>query len=198
MKCNLTGQGIGVMLILRGPGGFFGGKVIDSLVSHLDIFPTVCDLAEIPCPDWLQGVSLMPVVRGEAKEVREAIYAEINYHAAYEPMRSVRTKRWSYIRRFADDPHPVLPNCDDSLSKSLWIEFGWREIPPAREALYDLIFDPNEMNNLIEHPRYLRAAKEMRERLQDWMISTQDPLLQGPVPAPPGAVLDDPNAISPT
>ncbi len=47
MKCNLNSGGIGVMLILRGPGGFMGGQVIDSMVSHMDIFPTICDLLSI-------------------------------------------------------------------------------------------------------------------------------------------------------
>ncbi|HUU21059.1 MAG TPA: sulfatase-like hydrolase/transferase [Phycisphaerae bacterium] len=37
MKATLTDGGIGVMLILRGPGGLAGGKVCDSLVSHLDL-----------------------------------------------------------------------------------------------------------------------------------------------------------------
>ena len=40
MKGNLTDHGIGVMLIMRGPGGFRGGKVCDALVSHIDLFPT--------------------------------------------------------------------------------------------------------------------------------------------------------------
>jgi hypothetical protein len=122
----------------------------------------------------------------------------VNYHAAYEPMRCVRTKRWSYIRRFDELPHPVLPNTDDSPSKDLWLEFGWRDVPPTREALYDLVFDPNEMNNLIDQPGLADVAAEMKALLQDWMLSTHDPLLDGPVPAPPGAKIDDPNAASPT
>lgn len=52
MKCNLTDAGIGVMLILRGPGGFAGGRVCDALVSHVDLFPTVCGLLGV---DALRG-----------------------------------------------------------------------------------------------------------------------------------------------
>lgn len=55
MKCTLTGRGIGVLLIMRGPGGIPAGRVCDALVSHIDIFPTICDLtcAAVPahlCP----------------------------------------------------------------------------------------------------------------------------------------------------
>lgn len=197
MKCNLTDGGIGVMWIMRGPGGFSGGRVIDSLVSQIDLFPTLCELLEIEPPPWLQGVSLMPLIRGETTAVREEIFAEVNYHAAYEPMRAIRTRRWKYIRRYDDRDRPVLPNCDDSPSKSLWLEHGWAEIPPEREALYDLIFDPNEMNNLVNAPRAAGVLTEMRARLDAWMQETDDPLLKGPVPAPPGAVVNDPDGLSP-
>ncbi len=44
MKCNLTDHGTGVFMILKGPHGFSGGKCIDAMVSHLDIYPTICDL----------------------------------------------------------------------------------------------------------------------------------------------------------
>ncbi len=144
MKCTLTDSGTGVMLIMRGPGGFEGGRVVDSMVGHIDIFPTLCELLGIEPPPWLQGVSLMPLIRGDAESVRDEIFTEVNYHAAYEPMRAIRTPRWKYIRRYDDRQAPVLPNCDDSLSKSLWLEHGWAQMAPEPEMLFDLIFDPNE------------------------------------------------------
>jgi len=197
MKCNLTDHGIGVMLILRGPGGPSGGKVIDALVSHVDIYPTICELLEVDPPDWLQGKSMMPLIRGEAEEINDAIFAEVNYHAAYEPMRAVRTKRWKYIRRYDDRHRPVLPNCDDSPSKALWMEHNWRERAYAKEELYDLIFDPQEACNRAADPAYGKALQEMRARLDQWMRTTDDPLLRGPVPAPSGAKVNDPDGTSP-
>ena len=65
MKCNLTDHGIGVMLMMRGPGGFTGGRVIDGMVSHADVFPTLCDLLDIDPPDWLQGKSMTSLVDEE-------------------------------------------------------------------------------------------------------------------------------------
>jgi arylsulfatase A-like enzyme len=197
MKCTLTEGGIGVMLIMRGPGGFGDGRVIDSLVSHIDIFPTLCDLLDIEPPDWLQGVSLMPLIRGDADAVRDEIFAEVNYHAAYEPQRCIRTSRWSYIRRFDGRTRPVLPNCDDGLSKSLWMEHGWAAIPPDEEALYDLIFDPHEAHNLIAEPRVADVLADLRARLDAWMRATDDPLLHGPIPAPEGALVNNVDGISP-
>ncbi len=199
MKCNLTDHGIGVMLIMRGPGGFSGGKVCDALVSHVDLFPTLCDLLEIEPPPWLQGRSLMPVIRGEAEEVNEEIFAGVTYHTAYEPQRGVRTRRWKYIRRFEERPGPVLPNCDDGPSKDVWLEHGWRDRPPAMEQLYDLVFDPNEVNNLAGDSTMADVLDDMRGRLNRWMKATDDPLLLGsPVPAPSGAEVHSADGLSPT
>jgi N-sulfoglucosamine sulfohydrolase len=198
MKGGLLDHGIGVSLIMRGPGGFTGGKVVDAMVSQIDLFPTLCDLLDIPRPAWLQGESFLPLVRGERAEGDEAIYAEVTYHAAYEPQRAVRTKRWKYIRRFGERRGPVLPNVDDSPSKDVWLAHGWRERTIPAEQLYDLVFDPNEACNLAGDPAYAVVRQEMANRLARWMFDTDDPLLRGPVPAPPGAVVNDPNGLSPT
>jgi N-sulfoglucosamine sulfohydrolase len=197
MKCNLEDVGWGVSLIMRGPGGFSGGRVIDALISQLDIYPTLCDLAEVAHPAWLEGKSMLPVVRGESKAINDELFAEVNYHAAYEPKRAVRTDRWKYIRRFGDKRTPVLPNCDDGLSKSVWLEYGWAKMQLPEESLYDLIFDPNERNNLVAEPGFETVLAGMRTRLNDWMRRTSDPLLNGPVPAPHGAQINNPDGISP-
>lgn len=198
MKCNLTDHGTGVMLILRGPGGWQGGKVIDSLVSHIDIFPTLCELAGIDPPSWLQGHSLMPLIRGETSEIRDCVFSEVTFHASYEPMRSVRTRRWRYIRRFDERPGPVLPNTDDSPSKTLLLDHNWRGRAPATEQLYDLIFDPNEAHNLAYEPALAPILVDMQDRLHTWMVETNDPLLKGPVQWPEGFRQVNENKLSPT
>src|SRR6187397_165847 len=71
-KATLTDRGLGVLLIMRGPGGFHGGRVSDALVSQIDLFPTLCEAAGIAAPDHLQGRSLLPLVRGDAREVNDA------------------------------------------------------------------------------------------------------------------------------
>jgi arylsulfatase A-like enzyme len=197
MKCNLEDFGWGVSLIMRGPGVFSGGKVSDALVSQLDIYPTLCDFLGISRPAWLEGKSMLPLLRGEKKEVNDQVFAEVNYHAAYEPKRAVRTKRWKYIRRYGDRHTPVLPNCDDGPSKSLWLEYGWKRQQLPVESLYDLVFDPTEHHNLAGDLSASEALAEMRGRLDAWMKATNDPLLTGPVPAPHGARVNKPDGVSP-
>jgi N-sulfoglucosamine sulfohydrolase len=197
-KATLFDRGLGVMLILRGPGGFAGGKVLDGLVSHIDVYPTLCEIAGIERPSFLQGTSLLPLVRGETSAIHDEIFAEMTWHAAYEPQRAIRTERWKYIRRFGSRTTPVLANCDDSPSKDLLISLGWAEQAVAFEQLYDLAFDPNEASNLATDPRYEQTRRELSERLSSWMVETSDPLLHGDPTPPPGAEINDPDQISAT
>ncbi|MFP5387920.1 MAG: sulfatase, partial [Thermoleophilia bacterium] len=196
-KATLADRGIGVMMIVRGPQGFSGGKVIDAQVSHLDVYPTLCELAGVEPPGWLQGSSLMPLVRGETERLHEEIFAEVTFHAAYEPQRAVRTERWKYIRRFDDHPGPVLANCDDSETKSLLVAAGWGEREVPRERLYDLVLDPAEGHDLAARAEFAAQLADLRGRLERWMHETDDPLLSGPVEPPPGALVNEQWQVSP-
>ena len=198
MKCTLTDHGTGVLLILRGPGAFGGGRVIDALAAQIDLFPTLCEALDIAPPNWLQGISLLPLLRGDVESARSEAFSEVTYHAAYEPQRSVRTDRWRYIRRFDGRTRPVLPNCDDSPAKAVLVEAEWaaREIEP--EALYDCLLDPMQRVNLIDRSDLAAVADDLRARLDHWMHATADPLLLGPVPLPPGGIANDPDGRSPS
>lgn len=196
MKCNLTDTGTGVLLILRGPGGFLSGRVCDALISQIDLYPTICEVLGIERPSWLQGSSIMPVVRGEAEEINDAIFAEVTYHAAYEPQRAIRTREWLCIERFGERALPVLPNCDDGESRDYLLDYGWDERPVESVQLYDNTFDPMQRHNLADDPAHASILADLRARLHEWMERTGDPLLNGPVPLPPGASANDPASRS--
>ena len=48
------------------------GRCTDALTSQIDIYPTLCDMTGLEYPEWLEGVSLLPVLNKEKEEVREA------------------------------------------------------------------------------------------------------------------------------
>jgi N-sulfoglucosamine sulfohydrolase len=196
-KCTMYDRGIGVMLQMRGPGGFERGRVSDALVSHLDLYPTICDVVGLEHPPWLEGASLLPLVRGDVAEIHDEIFAEVTYHAAYEPQRAVRTTRYKYMRRY-NDQHPgrVLANLDDSLTKDVLVGAGWADVPPPWEALFDLWLDPAEGNNRIDDPALTGVADDLRGRLHDWMVRTEDPLINGPVPPGEGTVVNTVDQLS--
>lgn len=202
-KGKLTDHGMGVSLIIRGAEAFPAGESIDAMISQIDLYPTLCDHLGIAPPTWLQGKSFMPILRGETDEINEEIFAEVSYHAAYEPQRAVRTKRYKYIRRYVAEQTghstPVLANCDDSISKDLLLAHGWQNREVPSEQLYDLVFDPNESNNLATDPNMNEVLTNMRARLQAWMERTDDPILAGgTIPKPPTAVLNKMDALSPS
>jgi arylsulfatase A-like enzyme len=196
MKCDLRDGGICVSLIARFPEGHRAGEAEDAMVSTMDLFPTFCEYLDLPVPDWVTGPSLMPLVRGEADSVREQVFSEVTYHAAYEPKRCVRTDRYKYIRRFdAEYTREVGPNTDDGPSKRFMIEQGYLERERPREALYDLYHDPGERENLAEDPAHENVREAMAGRLDSWMERTDDPILSGPVSKPDGAVADRRDAV---
>lgn len=197
MKCNLYDTGIGVSLIMKYKGNPSAGKVKDGLVSHVDIYPTLCDMLGIPKPQWLTGQSLMPILNNEAQEVNDAVYSEVTYHAATEPQRCVRTKRYKYIKRYAVNDNYVPANIDAGESKTFMLDEGLLERQIDREMLFDLSFDPAERNNLIAHPDYAQAAASMRALLAKHMEDTEDFAESGSLPRPEGIVLNKITCLEP-
>jgi len=198
MKCNLHDTGIGVALILRYPGNPCAGHATDALVSQLDLYPTLCDLAGIDRPEWLEGASLLPLLRGDTEGVRGELFAEVSYHAAYEPMRCVRTERYKLIRRYGGHAHTVPANIDDGPAKRFLVEHGLLEEARPAEMLFDLYLDPVERVNRADDPGFAAVRGDLAGRLQRWMEATGDPLLfGGPVPRPAGSRINTRECLSP-
>lgn len=196
-KSTLYDAGIGVALIMRGPGGFEGGRVIDALLSQIDVFPTLMELIGREAPDYLQGTSLLPLVRGQAERIHDEIFAEQTWHAAFDPVRCVRTDRYKYIRSFVDSPRVVLPNIDDGPTKKLQYEGGVLARPRPGEELYDLLHDPHEFNNLAGDAQYEEVRARLSARLDEWMKATGDPLRKGVFDPPAGARVTPRDQYSP-
>ena len=198
MKCCLYDAGIGVALMLRLPAMRESTGIYDALVSQLDVFPTLCEALHLPAPQWLEGVSLLPLLRGEKKVLHEAIFSEINYHVAYQPERCARTARYKLIYR-AESGYDRFPpaNVDDSSFKELWNSQGYFEQKLPRWELYDLLMDPMEENNLADDPSMVGVMEKMKGMLHAWQQQTKDELLtKGCVPLPPRAICATPESYS--
>jgi arylsulfatase A-like enzyme len=192
MKATLKDLGTGVFMVFRGPTDpafgdaclFKGGQVIDALTQHLDFYPTLAELLGEQPDHALQGSSLMPLVRGEQEEIHQQIFTEQTYHADEHarPLRAVRTQRYKYIRSYkSDQPRGV----DRDITQAFWEEYGYADMPMPDEQLFDLIFDPNEANNLVKSADHQEVLREMRTRLRTWQEETADPLVNGEIPVPP-------------
>jgi len=196
-KATLRDPGLGVALVARGPGAFDGGARIDRMTSTMDLTPTLLQFAGVDVPDELDGRSLLSLLADPNAPWRDHLFPEMTFHAAYDPMRGIRTERWKYIRSFADRPMMFLPNVDDSPTKTLFMERGEHRIERPAELLYDLGADPHERSNLSADPAHADVLAELRGRVQTWMEETDDPLLAGHVDPPQGAHVTGAGAVHP-
>lgn len=91
-KQNLYDPSLRIPFILSGPG-VPRGKQNDALIHMQSLFATTCEMAGIQTPETVQFPSLIPLIRGEKKELRSALYG-----AFLNRQRSVRTQDWKLIR----------------------------------------------------------------------------------------------------
>lgn len=184
-KKTLSDQGLQVMLMLRGPVGsnspFSGGKVIEPMVSHLDLFPTLVDLCGLQPSQTLEGKSLVPLASGEVSQLHPFIFGEQTYHGTEEAIRCVRSERFKFTRRRA----PIAQKMrHDGPATAVLDPLGWYDRPTGPEELYDLFLDPFEVHNRINDPALAEVRLELSAQLDQWMARTNDPFPTGTLPTP--------------
>jgi arylsulfatase A-like enzyme len=185
-KCTLYDPGVEVAFLLRYPArkGWFGGRTFDALVSNIDCLPTVLDLAGVPVPAAVQGRSLAPLLDGGAYAARDALFTELTYHDYYDPRRAVRTATHKLIVNFTSSPAFMD-------SSQCWRPLSDVNVPanPAcaqtpHVELYDLAKDRWEQNDVAQDPQYAAVRADLLKRLNQHMVETQDPIVNGAVTSP--------------
>jgi uncharacterized sulfatase len=138
------------------PGVIRPGTRITETVSHLDWYPTLVELAggKLPQGETIRGRSIVPLLKGEAKNWDNDLYAEYStHHQSRTDMRVYRTPEWKLIRDFLDR---------------------------GRDELYDLRNDPEERKNLIasKDPKVQAVVRELHAKLLAKMRESHDPVLR--------------------
>lgn len=197
-KCNLNTRGQGVALMIRVPGAKPLQPFCDALVSTVDVFPTLADLVGLETPPAVQGRSFSQLFREPDAAHREYVFGEVNFHTSYEPMRSIRNRRYNLVRNYDRQyPYTHASNIDNSPAKSALLDRGLAGKKKAPIELYDLKMDPFERNNVIDEPRYHETADLLKRMLANWQIETEDPLLRGRVMQPAGSIVNRPECVDP-
>lgn len=188
--------GLHVPYIASGPG-VEKGKVSNTLISHIDIMPTILDHLEIDIPETVQGNSLKPIFSGKADKVlnREYVFGEHNSHgpirAEHYPSRVIYDGRFYYIQNLMHDKTYELP-------ADLMVEKGWgnrsyqatldaKESHPIQynllkqlefgrpfEELYDIENDPGQLVNLAGQKEYSEKEEELKNALGKWRVESGD------------------------
>ena len=146
-KQNLYSHSIRVPSIFVGPG-VPGGQSVDTLTYLYDVFPTVCDLTKVDCPDTVEGCSLVPLMEGCVDKVRDTVFA------AYKDIhRTVSDGRWKLIRYYVSKETGKGTDCIQ---------------------LFDLEQDPWETTNLAELPEHSERIQALATELKRWQTETDD------------------------
>lgn len=182
-KSTLHDAGIEVTQLWRIPG--VAAHATEALISHLDVLPTMLDLAGVEIPSRVQGVSQLGVLRGETEAARSELHAEKNYHDPdqYDPVRCLRTTTHKLIRSFEPRPELLLPGDIRAGSAAESVAAATTRMR-AEVELYDLLADPDEQHNLAADPDHAELLTELSEKLLTWQVDTADPVLAGLIPKP--------------
>jgi uncharacterized sulfatase len=137
---------IRVPMVVYGPG-FKGGKVVDELVSLIDLPPTVLKAGGVDAPEFMRGKALQQLAEGNAQDWPEEVFMQIS---EAQVGRAIRTDKWKYAVWAQDLESNDVPGADC-----------------YEEAfLYDLENDYFEKNNLVRDPEYAAVREELCERLK--------------------------------
>ena len=123
----------------------------------VDLAPTLLDAAGIAIPATMEGVSLLPVVRGEKNHLPDESYIQFG-DGGLPPGRALRTSRWKYAVTASDNF--VNQGTADTYEES---------------HLYDLQSDPYELANLIDSAPHESVREEFRARLLKRMSAIGEP-----------------------
>lgn len=134
-----------VPLIVRYPSRFANGRQIEEPTGLIDLFPTICELAQVAIPEQCEGVSLMPLLDGGMLE-RDGIYCESTILGAHELAGCMmRSGPWKYCY-YLD----------------------------GSEELYYMEEDASESNNLSADNRFASIREQLRRRvIEFWMPDQQ-------------------------
>jgi arylsulfatase A-like enzyme len=187
-KGTLYDPGCKIALIARWPGKIAGGRRCNALAWNVDLLPTLLEGAgeAARIPAGLDGRSLWPYLSAGEKVGREAVYPEQTWHDFYEPIRAIRTRDYKLIRNYEPGRGlQIAVDIRDSPTVNAMRQ-TLRAWPRPAVELYDLAADPLERRNLAGDPALAEVEKSLAAKLDAWLQETNDPILNGVVPAPIG------------
>ncbi len=142
-------------LIVSIPGQEHIGVKTDALVELVDIYPTLCDACQLPIPEQLEGLSMVPVIREPTSSWKSAAFSKIGKEYG---IRSIRTQRYRYTEREVN--------------------------PSLGKALYDYDADPDETVNLAYLPENAELVAHLSEQLKAGWRGALPEMQQQQIPVP--------------
>ena len=186
-KTRLYDSGIKTPFIVSWKKGIQAkGTTCNSLVSAIDIAPTIVAVSQSKQPKSFQGKSFENLLNNSNLKFRNYVFAEHNWHDYEAHERMVRNSEFMYIM----NSRPQLANqgpLDAVRSPSFSELVAHRDAgklsstqkdifmaPRASEELFDCKTDSLQINNLIGNPAHQTIHSELKNTLKKWMAKTKD------------------------
>jgi len=137
-----------VPLLARCPALIKPATKIKQMVLNIDIAPSILEMAGVRKPSQMQGMSFLPIIQGKDVPWRSEFFYEYYWESNFPQtptQYAVRTDQYKFIR-----------------SQGIW----------DLDQLYDIQKDPFEVNNLIRDKKLQVTAKQLNEKLFDWLGKT--------------------------
>jgi uncharacterized sulfatase len=166
------------------PKDYLPGGKSDRLLNTMDLAPTMLSLAGVKPPDFHQGQAFAGLYEAPPREYNFGFRGRMDER--YDLMRSVRDKRYIYIRNY--NPHKIYGQHVDYMwslpSTPAWERLYkegklkapqthfWETKPP--EELYDLQADPDEVNNLAASSHHKATLERLRKAHHEHELAVRD------------------------
>ena len=184
-KRAVGNSGLKVPLIIRFPDGYRSGEVDNRIVSLMDLGPTTMSLLGIKPPSFLDGKAFLG--KYKTKPRNYAFGSADRFDESTDMQRSVIDGRFVYIKNFMPELPLIYRNKyreqismnkkiiqmdrdDELIGDSKYIFMKSKQ----DEELYDLKFDPYEVNNIANNPDYKDKLIELRNALNTWQYEIDD------------------------
>ena len=161
------------------------GSIDDQLVNFIDLGPSVMNLVGVDVGGYMQGRAFLG--SGLSAKRKYIFGARQRIDERHDMVRSVRDKKYRYLRNFANYNAYFLHiayaekcntmkelrrlHAEGKLNKH---QEQWMAESRPFEELYDVENDPYELNNLADDSRYSSVKKKLRKVLEKWMLETRD------------------------
>ncbi|MFT5095160.1 MAG: arylsulfatase A-like enzyme [Porticoccaceae bacterium] len=179
-KGSIFEGGVRVPLLVRWPGHFPAGGQVEAQCSHVDLFPTFCELAGVSLPNdrVIDGKSLVPLLKaGQGQKHHEYVYHAWDRFFPNSDYRwAVSDQRWKLACQVRRTGAAMRVSATSAVSSKKPTSADWQ--------LFDIQTDLGEKENLIkQHPE---IAARLRKEFLRWFNDVTNGVTYQPVPIPVG------------
>ena len=185
-KTRLNDRGMKTPFIVHWPAGIARNGTCHSLISAIDIAPTILSLAGSEVPQQIQGHSFAHLFQEPGIPFRNFVFAEHNWHDYEAFGRMVRNGSFMYIMNarpqfpqsgpadaVGSPAHRELVELKEK-GKLSAVQTDVFVTPRPHEELYNISTDPGQYLNVASMPQYRAVLDSLKKVLSEWMQETGD------------------------